>query len=105
MINVDQRRFENYGGLGQYRDTSYGLEFRSLGGHFVNDVYLSWIFDQTCKTIEYIRNEENFYNLMYLAKPIAKVKANIFTFDSSVYEDLDISFNDQLIKSKKAIYA
>jgi hypothetical protein len=105
MISVDQRRFENYGGLGQYRDTSYGLELRSLGAFFADPSYISWVFDQLQKAMEYVNNEENIYKLMYLAKPETRFKSGIFTFDSSIYDDLDISFNDQLIESKKTIYA
>jgi hypothetical protein len=104
LIYVDQRRFENYGGLGQYRDTSYGLECRSLGGYFANPKYTSWIFDQVNKAIEFINNEENFYKLNYMAKPNVTFKDNKFIFDSSVYDKLNIVFDEQLIITKKAIY-
>lgn len=105
LIHVDQRRFENYGGLGQYRDTAYGLECRSLGGTFADPQYSEWIYNQSLKLVEFINDEENFYHLMYMAKPEAKVKANIFTFDSSVYGELKIPFEEQLIKTNKTIYA
>jgi hypothetical protein len=105
LTHVDRRRFENYGGLGQYRDTSYGLELRSLGGYFVDEKYLSWVFDQLEKTIEYVKDEENFYKLSYLSKPLVTFPGGIFTFESKPYNELDISFDDQLIKSKKVIYA
>lgn len=105
LIHVDKRRFENYGGLGQYRDTTYGLECRSLGGYFANPDYAGWIYDQSQKLIEYINNEENVYRLMYLAKPIAVFKSNIFTFESAIYDELKIPFNKQLIGINKTIYA
>ena len=104
LIHVDKRRFENYGGLGQYRDTSYGIECRSLGAFFVKTEYLSWVFDQTMKTIEYIKDEENLYNIMYMAKPIVTFKGGIFTFDSSIYKKLNISWTEQLIKTNKTIH-
>lgn len=105
MIHVDQRRFENYGGLGQYRETSYGLELRSLGAFFVDEKYLSWVFDQLEKAIEYVQDEENLYYLMYMEKPVVNFKGGLFTFDSSAYNKIELSFNDQLIKSNKTIYA
>jgi len=105
MIHVDQRRFENYGGLGQYRETSYGLELRSLGGFFVDEKYLSWVFDQLEKAIEYVQDEENLYYLMYMEKPVVNFKGGLFTFDSSVYDKIELSFNNQLIKTNKTIYA
>jgi hypothetical protein len=105
LIHVDQRRFENYGGLGQYRDTSYGLECRSLGGYFANPAYASWIFDQSQKLIEFIKDEENFYHLMYAEKPMATFKGGKFVYESSSYSELGVSFNDQLIKTNKTIHA
>jgi hypothetical protein len=105
LTHVDQRRFENYGGLGQYRDTSYGVECRSLGGYFVRDELLPWVFIQTMKALDFIQNEENVYKLMYMAKPEAKFKSGIFTFDSSVYNELGISFENQLIKTNKTVHA
>jgi len=105
MIHVDQRRFENYGGLGQYRETSYGLELRSLGGFFVDEKYLSWVFDQLEKAIGFIQFEQNIYKLLYMEKPVVKFKSGIFTFESSIYEDAGLSFDEQLMKTNKTIYA
>lgn len=104
-IHVDKRRFENYGGLGQYRDTSYGVECRSLGGFFVSEKYLPWAFDQGLKALEFIKNEENFCHLMYAAKPSAYFEGSKFMFDRSIYDELGINFEDQLISTNKTIYA
>ena len=57
LLHVDKRRFENYGGLGQYRETSYGLECRSLGAFYANPSYAQWVIDQTVKAIEYVEND------------------------------------------------
>ena len=105
LIHVDKRRFENYGGLGQYRDTSYGLECRSLGAYFVQEQYLAWIYDQTIKALEYVKKEENLYHLTYMAKPTVTFKGNIVSFDSSIYEDLDLSLDEQLIKTNNTVHA
>jgi len=105
LVNVDRRRFENYGGLGQYRQTSYGLECRSLGAFFAAEKYIPWAFDQTLKAIEFVSDEKNLYKLMYIAKPIAKFKAGIFTFESAPYKEIGITLEDQLIPTKKTIHA
>ena len=105
MVHVDRRRFENYGGLGQYRETSYGLECRSLGAYFANDKYLGWVFDQTMKAIEFVSDEENVYKLMYLTKPEARFKSSLFTYDSSVYKTLGIEEREQLIPSNLLVHA
>ena len=105
LTYVDQRRFENYGGLGQYRDTSYGVECRSLGGYFVREECLPWVFTQTVKALEFIQNEENLYKLMYLAKPDARFKAGIFSFSSAIYPELGINLNDQLIRTNIIVHA
>lgn len=104
LTYVSQRRFENYGGLGQYRDTAYGLECRSLGGYFASSEHLPWVFDQTMKALDFVQDEENLYKLMYLAKPIAKFAGGKFFFDSTVYRTLGIDFENQLIKTNKTIH-
>jgi hypothetical protein len=103
LVHVDRRRFENYGGLGQYRDTTYGLECRSLGGFFANPDYASWIYLQLQKLISFIQNEENFYRLMYMEKPNVSFKGGIFGYESAPYEYLKIPFEEQLIKTNKTI--
>jgi len=104
LVQVDLRRFENYGGLGQYRDTSYGLECRSLGAYFVKEKYLPWVFDQTVKAIQFATEEENVHKLMYMAMPNISLKDGV-SFDTELYTALGISFEDQLIKTKSIIHA
>ena len=55
---VDNRRFENYGGLGQFRHTSYGVECRSLGAYFADDKYLPWVIEQSCKALSFVKNPQ-----------------------------------------------
>jgi hypothetical protein len=100
LVNVDKRRFENYGGLGQYRTTPYGLECRSLGAYFVADKFLPWVIEQTFKALLFCQSEENIYKLMYMKKPNAGFKSTIFAYDSGIYNDLEISFREQCIPSK-----
>jgi hypothetical protein len=103
LIHVDQRRFENYGGLGQYRETSYGVECRSLGGFFADDMYLGWVFDQALKTLEFVRDPWNAGKLLTLEKPLAEFKGGMFAYDSSVYKILGIDFQEQVIKTEKLL--
>ena len=64
-----KKRRQGYGSLGSYRDTSYGIEYRPLGGHFTKDCYLSWIYDQVQKAINFLQNIENVNKLLSLPKP------------------------------------
>lgn len=105
MIHVDKRRFENYGGLGQYRETSYGLECRSLGAFFANPEYSKWVIDQTVKAIEFITDDRKFYKLEYMKKPETRFIGGKFIFDSSVYEYLGINFNEQVVEINKFVHA
>lgn len=58
-IKYTPERRANYGALGSYRDTSYGMEYRSLGGYFTQDKYLPWVYEQTVKAIEFCGIEKN----------------------------------------------
>ena len=96
-IYVDKRRFENYGGLGQYRNTSYGVECRSLGAFFANEKYLPWVIEQTCKMLSFVKNHDNAISILSMEKPIVKFSATgIFSFDASIYEDLSLSYKEQI---------
>lgn len=105
QIHVTKRRFENYGGLGQYRHTSYGVECRSLGAFFVNDSYLPWVIDQTCKMLSFVKDYSNAITLLSMDKPIAKFNSvGEFSFDTSIYEDLNLSFNEQVFSNTYKIH-
>lgn len=104
-VHADKRRFENYGGLGQYRDTPYGLECRSLGGFFVDEKYLPWVIEQTCRMLTFVKDYSNASSILGMSKPAARFAREIFTFDASVYEDLNLSFEEQLLTDKYKIYA
>lgn len=96
--HFDARRFLNYGGIGQYRDTSYGVECRSLGGYFLKNEYLDWTINQVEKMLDYVSDERNLYNLMYMEKPLLTVNSNgEVNIALHAYEELDISFSDQLV--------
>lgn len=105
LINVDRRRFENYGGLGQYRQTNYGLECRSLGAFFAAEKYIPWAFDQTVKALDFVKDEKNLYKLMYMAKPNARFKGGIFTYASALYEEIGIPLDEQVPLTKTKIHA
>ena len=59
LIHNDKFRSKYYGIYGCYRDTSYGLEVRALGGYFSQDKYLGWIYDGIIKSVEFCSNLEN----------------------------------------------
>jgi hypothetical protein len=84
-INFSKERRENYGQLGSYRDTEYGIEFRGLGGFFMQDHYLHWIFNQTIKTVEFCKSIENCEKLDNLEEPL---------YDN--YDILDIDLLEQV---------
>ena len=76
---------------GSYRDTSYGLEVRSLGGFFTQDKYLDWVYDNTIKMLEYCSIQENIDRLNEIKSPD---KSNI----AEVYDFLGIDLNSITIK-------
>lgn len=53
-IHFDEIRSTYYGKLGSYREKAYGVECRSLGGYFLNDKYLEWVWDQLIKMEDFI---------------------------------------------------
>lgn len=69
LEHSDPIREEYYGGFGNYRDKPYGVEVRSLGGHFTSNKYLSWVYDQTIKTLEYCKDIENLEKLKSIDNP------------------------------------
>ena len=58
-IHFTKERRNNYGAYGSYRDTSYGVEFRTLGGYFLQRQFLEWIYNQVQKTVEFCKSIEN----------------------------------------------
>lgn len=90
-IHSSPERRENYGKLGAYRKTSYGIEFRALGGFFAQQKYLGWIYDQTVKAIEFCNSAENMEKLMKVDSP-----------SEYWYEFLGIKIEEQ-IKELKSI--
>lgn len=55
---MDYFRCKYYGLYGAYRKTNYGVECRSLGGFFLHDEYLGWIYDQIMKIEDYLSNHD-----------------------------------------------
>lgn len=55
--HFDERRFDNYGGLGQYRNTLYGIELRSLGSSMLQPEHLDFIFDSLLNVINYFTTD------------------------------------------------
>lgn len=105
-IHADKRRFENYGGLGQYRNTQYGVECRSLGGFFVNEQYLPWVIEQSTRMLMFLKDYNNVSSILAMEKPIVKfISDNTVTFDASIYEDLGLSYREQVFNDKYKIYA
>jgi len=106
MYHFDARRFFNYGGLGQYRDTSYGVECRSLGAFFGRDELLPWVIEQTCRALSFVKDEENIFALDRMDIPyVTQAKDGSVSVDVSIYEDLGLSFENQLITKTVKINA
>jgi hypothetical protein len=84
ILFTPERR-NKYGKYGSYRHTSYGGEFRSLGGYFAKDEFLPWIYDQTMKVIEFVANEDNFLKLQ-----------QVESADEMYYDFLEININEQI---------
>ena len=80
-----KKRRDGYGTLGAFRNTSYGMEYRPLGGHFAKDIYLGWIYEQVQKAISWLNIDGNFSKILSLENP-----------DIRHYNFLEINFNDQI---------
>lgn len=59
LIHFDERRSLSYGGIGQYRQKSYGVEARSLGGYFCHPDRLEWVWDRVTEVVNFCKKEEN----------------------------------------------
>jgi hypothetical protein len=84
-VKFCKERRETYGALGSFRDTEYGFEYRSLGGYFMKDEHLKWVYDQSLKAIDFISKEENIEKIMSIKKP---------SYDH--YDFLGIDLNEQV---------
>lgn len=62
-IHADPVRQRYYGRLGSYRDKPYGIECRSLGGYFLRDDQLTWVWDQLMKMEGYLEAISEHRNL------------------------------------------
>lgn len=98
-------RFNNYGGLGQYRNTKYGIECRSLGGFFTDDKYLPWVISQVSKVVKFIQEYPDIKSILSMPKPKVNVDKGKFSVDTSVYEDFDLSYSEQLFTITDLTYA
>lgn len=56
LIDPDTERRKMYGKCGDYRiKTSYGVEYRSLGGYFLtNNELLTWVYNNTLAAIDFV---------------------------------------------------
>lgn len=66
---TDIHRSNNYGMLGSYRETKYGMEYRVLGGHWMsNSETLAEVYDGVIKSIEQLNSMsmENLKELYFL---------------------------------------
>lgn len=84
-IYYSEFRRKNYGKYGSYRDTSYGMEFRALGGYFMKDEFLGWIYDQTVKTVNFVNDVKNHAIIDELIHP-----------SKDNYKILNINFENQI---------
>lgn len=100
FINFCAKRFVNYGGLGQYRETSYGVECRSLGAYFLKDEMLDWVGVQLSKCLDFIQTEDNVTKLLTLRKPEIQIEGNSINVEKEVYDVLNINVMEQILTSK-----
>lgn len=93
----DEFRAKYYGIFGVYRDCTYGVECRALGGHFTDDKYLSWVYKNTIKALEFCSVEENIEKLQAIEAPDLDNMEAIMGY----YEDLEINVESLLIKEEE----
>ena len=89
VLYTKERR-ESYGITGGFRHTRYGLEFRSLGGHFMKDEYLEWIYNQTMKVVDFVSIESNYKKLLLVK-----------SCDEKYYKLLNINLDEQIPSTVK----
>lgn len=94
LHHYDEFRAKYYGMFGVYRDTSYGIECRALGGFFTDDSYLEWVYAQTIKTITFCSELSNLEKLEQVITPVMDNTELM----SNMYNVLGIELEKQLIK-------
>ena len=93
----DAIRNFNYGTLGTYRDTSYGIECRALGGYFLDKAYLPWIVFNLFKMEKYLQFIENHYAIECL--DLSDIPT---TLNSKFYEIAEVSIKDLLFSTSQS---
>jgi len=88
-IHYSEERRSAYGKLGSIRMTTYGLEYRSLGGYFMRDEFLEWQYEQTEKAIKFVSNIDNYNKLMV-----------VDSADIKYYDFLEIDLEAQVPQKK-----
>lgn len=59
IMDDDTRRKEFYGSAGRFRDTSYGVEYRTLSNFWLKSEELQrWAFQQVLKAINYVNSNK-----------------------------------------------
>jgi hypothetical protein len=89
QIHLCKERREGYGKLGSIRLTSYGLEYRSLGGFFAKSKYIAWQYEQVQKAIEFCSDIDNYEKLKIVNMA-----------DEKFYDFLEINLMDQVPELK-----
>ncbi len=100
-IYLDEIRKKYYGRFGSYREKSYGIECRSLGGYFLNDKYLSWIWDQIMVMSDYLQNiDKNTMDKLFHHN-LQLTEKNIIDHTGIIPD----SVYNYLVKKPKKVYA
>ena len=103
LIYEDPVRSKYYGEYGNFRDKEYGVEVRSLGGHFSNDQFLGWIYDQTIKTLEYCSKPVNCELLRNIESPETNAREKYNILNINIDKELN-GVNNINTTCKIAIY-
>lgn len=95
LFDPDTERRKLYGKAGAYRDKPYGVEYRVLSSHFLNNNdLLEFIFDNTLKAIEFVNIGAEVTN------PLDVIKA-INTSDKKlsleILDEYNIEINNKII--------
>jgi len=99
QIKREEYRVLNYGLLGNYRSTSYGLECRALSAFFTDDKYLGWIYDQVVKLFEYINTLEieDINRILDISTYIDTTPEEVFSLLQKSIPDLNIKIDNEIL--------